>query len=193
MTGVWPLLRGSVRLDDADINQWRSEDLGPHMGYLPQDVSLWDGTIAENISRLAPEDSNEKIIAAAKAAGVHEMIVRLPEGYQTELGAHGGSLSGGQRQRIGLARALYGDPFLVVLDEPNSNLDMVGDEALMNAIQSIKERGGIVIVIAHRPSAIASCDTVGILKEGQLAALGPKDEVLASITRQNIQPVVANG
>ena len=192
LTGVWPLVRGAVRLDEADIKQWTPEDLGAHLGYLPQEVSLWDGTIAENISRLNPENNNDQIIAAAKAAGVHEMIVRLPDGYQTELGPNGAVLSGGQRQRIALARALFGDPFLVVLDEPNSNLDMVGDEALMKAIQGVKKRGGIVIVIAHRPSAIANCDLVGVMKEGELVAYGPKDEILATITRQQIKPVVAN-
>ncbi len=189
VTGVWPLVRGTVRFDNADIKQWRPEELGRHMGYLPQDVSLMDGTISENICRFDPEPSSEKIIAAAKAAGVHELIVRLPNGYQTELGPNGMSLSGGQRQRIGLARALYDEPFLIVLDEPNSNLDLEGDQALTNAINSVKQRGGIVIVIAHRPSAISACDTVGIIKQGQLVALGPKDEILEDLTRQSLKPV----
>lgn len=189
VTGVWPLVRGSVRFDNADIKQWRPEDLGKHIGYLPQEISLLDGTIADNISRLDPEPNSEKIIAAAHAAGVHELIVRLPNGYQTELGPHGSALSGGQRQRIGLARALYDDPFLVVLDEPNSNLDMEGDQALTGAIQGIKNRGGVAIIIAHRPSAISACDFVGIVKQGLLVALGPKDEILEDLTRQNVKSV----
>lgn len=179
VTGVWPLVRGSVRFDGAGIEQWRPDDLGQHIGYVPQDVSLLDGTIAENISRFDPEPTSEKIIAAAQSAGVHEMIVRLSNGYQTELGANGTSLSAGQRQRVALARALYGDPFLVVLDEPNSNLDADGDQALTMAIESVKARNGIVIVIAHRPSAIVACDLVGIIKQGRLAAFGPKEEIFA--------------
>jgi ATP-binding cassette subfamily C protein len=148
IVGVWPLLRGKVRLDDADLDQWRADILGEYIGYLPQDVSLLDGTIAENISRFAPEPDARHIVAAAKAAGIHEMVTRLPEGYQTELGPSGTALSAGQRQRIGLARALYGDPFLVVLDEPNSNLDAQGEAALGEAIEKVKRRGGVVIVIA---------------------------------------------
>lgn len=177
VTGVWPLVRGNVRLDDAQLTQWAPDQLGAHIGYLPQDVSLLDATIAENICRLDPEPDSDKIINAAVAAGVHEMIVRLPNGYQAELGPNGNSLSGGQRQRIALARALYGDPFLVILDEPNSNLDYEGDKALTKAIASVKARGGICIVIAHRPSAISACDLVGIIKQGRLATIGPKEEV----------------
>ena len=177
VTGVWPLVRGHVRLDDAELAQWSADDLGKHIGYLPQEVSLLDGTIADNICRLDPEPDSDKIIAAAQAAGVHELIVRLKDGYQTELGPQAGSLSGGQRQRIGLARALYDDPFLVILDEPNSNLDFEGDQALAAAITSVKERAGIVIVIAHRPSAISACDLVGVIKQGRLVKFGPKDEI----------------
>ena len=178
ITGVWPLVRGHVRLDDAELMQWRSDDIGCHIGYVPQDVSLIDATIAENICRLEPEPNGDKILAAARAADVHEMIVRLPNGYQTELGPHGAALSAGQRQRLALARALYDDPFLVVLDEPNSNLDFEGEQALTAAIESIKARNGIVIVVAHRPSAIAACDLVGVIKNGRLAAFGPKDEII---------------
>ena len=178
IVGVWPLLRGHVRLDDADLTQWRKDALGGHIGYLPQDVSLLDGTIAENIARFATDPEARSIVTAARAAGVHEMIVRLPDGYQTELGPNGAALSAGQRQRIGLARALYGDPFLVVLDEPNSNLDAEGEAALTEAIKSVRARGGIAIVIAHRPSALAAVDLVGVVQAGKLAGFGPKEDIL---------------
>lgn len=193
IVGVWPLLRGSVRLDDADLDQFRADTLGSSIGYLPQDVSLLDGTIAENVSRFDREPDARKIVAAAQAAGVHELIVRLPEGYQTELGPSGMALSAGQRQRIGLARALYGDPFLVVLDEPNSNLDNEGEAALSEALVKIKERGGIVIVIAHRPRALFAVDTVGVVQAGKLVALGPKDEILKDSVRPVKFPAVAGG
>jgi ATP-binding cassette subfamily C protein len=193
IVGVWPLLRGSVRLDDADLDQFRADTLGSSIGYLPQDVSLLDGTIAENVSRFDREPDARKIVAAAQAAGVHELIVRLPEGYQTELGPSGMALSAGQRQRIGLARALYGDPFLVVLDEPNSNLDNEGEAALSEALVKIKERGGIVIVIAHRPRALFAVDTVGVVQAGKLVALGPKEEILKDSVRPVKFPAVAGG
>ncbi len=176
--GVWPLVRGTVRIDGADIKQWNPTKLGQHIGYVPQDVALFDGTIAENICRLDPEPDGNKILVAARAAGVHELIVRLPDGYQTELGPQGVSLSAGQRQRVALARALYDEPFLIVLDEPNSNLDHDGDVALTEAIERIKARGAIAIVVAHRPSAIAACDLIGIIKDGRMAAFGPKDEII---------------
>ncbi|MHB0954451.1 MAG: type I secretion system permease/ATPase [Allorhizobium sp.] len=178
IVGIWPLLRGSVRLDGADLDQWRADALGENIGYLPQDVSLLDGTIADNISRFDAEKDARKIVSAAKAAGVHEMIVRLSEGYQTELGPSGMALSAGQRQRIGLARALYGDPFLVVLDEPNSNLDADGEAALSEALVNIRRRNGIVVVIAHRPSALAAVDLVGVVQGGRLIAIGPKQEII---------------
>ena len=188
ITGIWPLVRGHVRFDGADINQWRPDDLGRHIGYVPQDVALLDGSVAENICRFDPEAGNDKILAAARHAGVHEMIVRLPNGYKTELGPNGMALSAGQRQRIALARALYDDPFLVVLDEPNSNLDADGDQALCAAIESVKERKGIVVVIAHRPSAIVPCDLVAIIKQGKLVAFGPKEEVLGEKAPATKQP-----
>lgn len=178
LTGVWPCLRGAVRLDDAELVQWDDEELGKHIGYLPQDVALLDATIAENISRLAENADPQAIIAAAKAAGVHNMIVRMPDGYHTRLGPLGASLSGGQRQRIGLARALYDDPFLVVLDEPNSNLDGEGETALTDAIKSIKARGGIAVIIAHRPSALGAVDLLAAIQKGRLTAFGPKDEII---------------
>ena len=188
LTGVWPLVRGSVRLDDAAIDQWAPDTLGRHMGYLPQDVSLLDGTIAENICRFDPAPDTKAILEAARAAGVQELIVRLPGGYQTELGPHGTNLSAGQRQRIGLARALYGNPFLLVLDEPNSNLDAEGDAALSEAIKGVRARGGIAIVIAHRPSALNACDMVGVVQAGKLSAFGPKDEIIPSQLRAAPSP-----
>lgn len=178
LTGIWPALRGSVRLDDAELNQWHDAVLGQHIGYLPQDVALLDATVGENISRLEPTVDAAAIVEAARAAGVHEMIVRMPEGYKTELGPQGASLSAGQRQRIGLARALYRKPFVVVMDEPNSNLDGEGEAALTEAIRSVKERGGIAIVIAHRPSALAAVDLVAVVQNGKMTAFGPKNEIL---------------
>jgi PrtD family type I secretion system ABC transporter len=176
--GIWPLLRGSVRVDGADLTQWNEDFYCRHVGYLPQDVALMEGTIADNISRFSKVPDARQIISAARAAGIHEMVVHLRDGYQTELGPHGTALSAGQRQRIGLARALYGDPFLVVLDEPNSNLDAEGEEALTQAIGSVRRRGGIVIIVAHRPSALQAADMVGVVQAGRLAAFGPKEEVL---------------
>ena len=183
LVGVWPLLRGAVRLDGAELSQWRDEVLGRHVGYLPQEVSLFEGTVAENISRFLPDADAARIVAAAQAAGVHDMILLLPDGYQTEIGPQGIALSAGQRQRIGLARALFGDPFLVVLDEPNSNLDSQGEEALKSAIRGVRARGGIAIVIAHRPSALAEIDLVGLIQHGQLKAFGPKSEILKAAVR----------
>ena len=188
LTGVWPLLRGNVRLDDADLEQWSPDILGKFIGYLPQDVSLLDATISQNICRLDPAADSQKILAAATAAGVHEMIVRMPQGYNTELGPNGTALSAGQRQRIGLARALYDNPFLVVLDEPNSNLDAEGETALTQAMLGIRARGGIVIVVAHRPSALAAVDMIGVIQNGRLTAFGPKDEIVA----QQLKPKSAS-
>jgi ATP-binding cassette subfamily C protein len=183
LVGVWqPLPRcGSVRLDGATLDQWLPEMLGHDIGYLPQDIELFDGTIAENIARLDPEATSETIIAAAELAGIHDMIVHFAEGYQTRVGEGGVKLSAGQRQRLGLARALYGNPFLVVLDEPNSNLDAQGDAALTRAIRSVRDRDGIVIVVAHRPSALAGLDKVLALAKGQTQAFGPREEVLKSV------------
>jgi ATP-binding cassette subfamily C protein len=183
LTGVWPLLRGAVRLDGADLQQWSPDELGNHIGYLPQDVALLDATVGENICRLDTSADGQRILAAAQAAGVHDLIVHLPQGYETPLGPSGMALSAGQRQRIGLARALYGDPFLVVLDEPNSNLDAEGEAALTRAVLGIRSRGGIAIVIAHRPSALSAVDMVGVIQSGKLAAFGPKSEILAQHAR----------
>ncbi len=186
LTGIWPVMRGSVRLDEAELAHWAGDALGRHIGYLPQEITLFDGSIADNIARFDPEPDSDAILAASAAAGVHEMILRLPHGYETRLGANGTALSAGQRQRIALARALYGDPFLVVLDEPNSNLDSEGEAALTRAIQGVRERGGIVVVIAHRPSALAAVDMVGIVKDGKLAAFGPRDEILKQVMRPTV-------
>jgi ATP-binding cassette subfamily C protein len=188
LTSVWPPLRGSVRLDDADLSQWSDADRGRHVGYLPQDVALLDATVEENIARLDPSPEPMAVVSAARAAVVHDMIVRLPEGYQTALGPMGAAISGGQRQRLGLARALYLDPFVVVLDEPNASLDPEGEEALATAISNIRKRGGIAIVIAHRPSALQVCNLVGIIQKGKLTAFGPKETILAPKAAAPVEP-----
>ena len=169
---------GTVRLDGATLDQWSPAALGAHIGYLPQDIELFEGTIAQNIARFRRNASSGQIVAAANVAGVHELILHLPRGYDTRIGEGGTALSAGQRQRIALARALYDDPFLVVLDEPNSNLDAAGDAALARAVAAVRARGGIVIVIAHRPSALANLDHVLVMGNGQQQAFGPKDDVL---------------
>jgi PrtD family type I secretion system ABC transporter len=185
LVGVWQPAQGKVRLDGCTFDQWSSEVLGAHIGYLPQDVELLGGTVAQNIARFEPKADPQAIVAAAKAAGVHELIIELSEGYETQVGERGETLSAGQAQRIALARALYRDPFLVVLDEPNSNLDAAGDEALTRAILGIRARGGIVVVIAHRPSAIAGVDLLLVLKHGRMQAFGPKDEVLSKVPQRD--------
>ncbi len=183
LVGVWPTWRGKVRLDAAALEQWPAEERGRHIGYLPQDVELFAGTVAQNIARFEAQPDPQAVIAAAQAANVHEMILHLPDGYETQIGEAGAALSGGQRQRLGLARALYGNPFLVVLDEPNSNLDSEGEQALSAAILGVRARGGIVIVIAHRPSALAGVDQVLVMAEGRVQSFGPKDEVLSKVLR----------
>lgn len=176
LLGIWPAAQGKVRLDGADVYGWSRTELGPYLGYLPQDVELFDGTIADNIARFGERDS-EKIVAAARLAGVHEMVLRFPQGYDTVIGASGGALTGGQRQRIALARALYGEPKLIVLDEPNSSLDDAGDSALLAALLALKARRATVVVISHRTGVLPAIDKLLVLKDGQVAAFGPRDEV----------------
>jgi ATP-binding cassette subfamily C protein len=188
LVGVWSPARGTVRLDGATLDQWSPESLGRHVGYVPQDVELFAGTVAQNISRFDDPPDADAVIAAAQAAGVHDLIIGLPEGYETVAGDHGSALSAGQAQRIALARALYRDPFLVVLDEPNSNLDAEGDEALTRAILGLRARGAITIVVAHRPSAIAGVDYILIMAKGRQQQFGPKEEILTRLTPPNAAP-----
>ena len=180
MVGIWPDVSGEVLLDDLPIEGWDRAELGPYLGYLPQDIELFEGTIAENIARFGEVES-EKVITAARSAGLHEMILRFPKGYDTPIGEAGGLLSGGQRQRIGLARAVYGDPVLVVLDEPNANLDDVGEQALVRTVQGLKAAGRTVFLITHRPGILAVADRILILRDGLVQADGPRDEVLAAL------------
>ena len=183
LVGVWQAQGGHVRLDGVALEQWDPEELGPQIGYLPQDVELFEGTVAENIARLDEDADPEAVVAAAKLAGCHGMILDLPDGYNSSIGEGGNKLSGGQRQRLGLARAVFGEPFLVVLDEPNANLDVDGDRALADAILEMKQRGQIVVVMAHRPSALEATDKVLVLRDGRQLAFGPKEEVLAATTQ----------
>ncbi|WP_193058872.1 MULTISPECIES: type I secretion system permease/ATPase [unclassified Pseudomonas] len=183
LVGVWPTLAGTVRLDGADIHRWDRDDLGPHIGYLPQDIELFSGSIADNIARFRDADPAQ-VVQAAQQAGVHELILRLPQGYDTVLGDNGGGLSGGQKQRVALARALYGGPRLVVLDEPNSNLDTVGEAALASAIGQLKAQGSSVILVTHRSSALAQADKLLVLNEGHLQAFGPSQDVLRALSGQ---------
>jgi ATP-binding cassette subfamily C protein len=188
LVGVWQPLRGKVRLDGAALDQWSPEILGRHIGYLPQDVELFAGTIAQNISRFEDKASSDDIIAAAREARVHDLIISMKDGYDTQIGDQGNVLSAGQAQRIALARALYGNPFLVVLDEPNSNLDSEGDVALNKAILGVRARGGVVVVVAHRPIGIESVDLVLVMKDGRVQAFGPKDTVLGQVLQRPATP-----
>lgn len=183
IVGATPLVRGTVRLDNAELIQWTPERIGRIIGYLPQDVQLFDGSIAQNIARFDPDAPSDAVIEAAAMADVHRMIVGMPDGYDTVIGAAGLTPSAGQSQRIALARALYGNPFLIVLDEPNSNLDADGERALTDAMKAMRARGSVVIVIAHRPSAISAVDTILCLKDGRIASFGPKDEIMKKIIR----------
>jgi PrtD family type I secretion system ABC transporter len=180
LLGIWRPQSGTVRLDGADIGQWDRDALGAHLGYLPQDVELFAGTVAENVARLGPVD-DERVVAAARLAHAHDMILRLPQGYDTPIGDGGSRLSGGQRQRIALARALYGDPRLVVLDEPNANLDAEGDEALRAALQTLKARGTTVVVVGHRPALMASLDKIAVLKDGAVVAFAAATALLPQL------------
>jgi len=194
MVGIWPDVRGEVLLDDQPLSSWSRAELGPRLGYLPQDIELFDGTIAENIARFADIDA-DRVIAAAQSAGLHDMILRLPKGYDTTIGEAGGLLSGGQRQRIGLARAIYGEPALIVLDEPNANLDDLGEAALLQAVRELKTRGRTVILISHRPGIVSLADRLLVLRDGQIQFQGPRDAVLAEMQalRSAARPVSATG
>jgi ATP-binding cassette subfamily C protein EexD len=183
LLGVWAPQHGVVRLDGADINNWDKRELGPYVGYLPQDIELFEGSISENIARFR-EVEPDKVIQAAKAAGVHEMILQLPEGYDTVIGSDGVNLSGGQRQRVGLARAIYGSPRLIILDEPNSNLDEVGERALAMAIQQLKASGATVFIITHRTSILAQLDRLLVMSNGAIGLYGPRDKVMAELNKQ---------
>ncbi len=191
MVGVWPAQGGKVRIDGADIYQWDKNQLGPHIGYLPQDIELFSGTVSENIARFS-EFEGQEVVAAATRAGVHQMILNFPSGYDTQIGEGGSALSGGQKQRLGIARALYGSPNLVVLDEPNSNLDDAGEGALVSTIKELKNLGKTVIVITHRPNVLQVVDKLLVMNEGSVMAYGPRDEVLQTLTKgkQKIQQTV---
>jgi ATP-binding cassette subfamily C protein PrsD len=181
---LWQPAHGQVRLDGARLDQWDSDRLGRHIGYLPQEVSLFDGSVADNICRFEHGVGEETILEAATVAGAHDLIVSLPDGYATQIGECGALLSAGQRQRIGLARALFGCPFLVVLDEPNANLDAEGEAALARAIKHVRARKAIVIVISHRLSALSELDMILVLNKGGLLDFGPRDEVWARLARR---------
>jgi ATP-binding cassette, subfamily C, bacterial PrsD len=189
LVGIWPAVHGVVRLDGAALDQWRNEDLGRHIGYLPQDVALFDGTVADNICRFDDGATSDAILKAAQIAGVHDIILRLPEGYSTRIGQGGMSLSAGQRQRIGLARAVYGDPFLVVLDEPNANLDAEGENALSRTILTLRHNKSVVIVISHRPNAIATLNMAMVLYEGKSIAFGSCEEIFARVRTSAGAPI----
>lgn len=183
--GLWPPISGAVRLDGASLEDWGRDELGPQLGYLSQTVDLLPGTVADNISRFRPNTDSSTIVDAARKAGAHELILRLADGYDTNVGEGGRNLSAGQRQRVGLARALFGDPVLIVLDEPNSNLDKEGEDALLAAIIELRKNKATLVVIAHRPSILASCNKVMVLADGQVRGFGPRDEVLAGLAEAN--------
>ena len=191
LVGIWRPAKGSVRVDGAALEQWDPELLGRHIGFISQTVELFDGTIAENIARMAVAPDADAVIRAARSAGAHDMILRLASGYDTPIGEGGEALSGGQRQRVALARALYGDPFLIVLDEPNSNLDNEGEAALRQAIAGAKARGAIVVLIAHRPSVLSVCDHILVLANGEQKDFGPRDEVWRRISARPAAPAAA--
>jgi ATP-binding cassette subfamily C exporter for protease/lipase len=187
IVGVWPDRKGDVLIDGEPIESWDRVELGPHIGYLPQDIELFDGSIAENIARFAEIDSL-KVIEAAKRTGIHDMILRFPRGYDTEIGEAGGMLSGGQRQRIGLARAMYGNPSILVLDEPNANLDDAGERSLLDAVVDLRKAGKTVILITHRPSILGAADLLVVMQGGRIIRCGPRDEVLAALRPVSTKP-----
>jgi len=183
LVGVWPPAKGIIRLDGAALDNWNPDELGRHIGYLPQDVALFDGTVAENIARFDERATSDAVLGAARLAGVHEMILSLPDGYATRIGERGSNLSAGQRQRIGLARAVFGDPFLIVLDEPNANLDHDGELALIRAIETLRKSRSIVVLVSHRPEAISAVNMAMVLREGRVVMFGPREELFARVAR----------
>jgi type I secretion system ABC transporter, PrtD family len=188
LVGVWPAAAGKVRLDGADVYYWNKDELGPYIGYLPQDIELFAGTVSENIARFGELDS-QKVVRAAQRAGIHDMILHLPQGYDTPLGDGGAGLSGGQKQRLGLARAMYGDPSLIVLDEPNSNLDEVGEKALIEAIGDLRRHGKTIVIISHRNSVLSTTTKLLMLVDGKVQLFGPSAQVLGRLTKPGPQPV----
>ncbi len=190
IVGVWPNRQGKVFIDGELIESWDRIELGPHIGYLPQDIELFDGTIADNIARFAEVDSL-KVIEAARRTGIHDMIVRFPRGYDTQIGEAGGMLSGGQRQRLGLARAMYGNPAIIVLDEPNANLDDAGERSLIEAVMDLRKAGKTVILITHRPSVLSAADILVVMQDGKIIRCGPRDEVLAALRPASVQPALS--
>jgi ATP-binding cassette subfamily C exporter for protease/lipase len=190
LVGVWPAAMGKVRLDGADIYQWNKGELGPNVGYLPQDIELFGGTVSENIARFGSVDP-EKVVQAATRAGVHDMILHLADGYDTLLGDAGAGLSGGQKQRLGLARALYGDPSLIVLDEPNSNLDDIGEMALVHAVRDLRQRGKTIVLITHRTTLIGVTSKLLLLREGSAQMFGPTEQVMAALRQAAARPASA--
>jgi ATP-binding cassette, subfamily C, bacterial PrsD len=183
LVGIWPATKGVVRLDGAALDNWNPDALGRHIGYLPQDVALFDGTVAENIARFDDCASSDAVLSAARLAGAHEMILSLPNGYATRIGERGSCLSAGQRQRIGLARAVFGGPFLIVLDEPNANLDHDGEVALIKAIENLRQHQSIVVLVSHRPEAISALDMAMVLRQGRMVAFGPRQDLFARVAR----------
>jgi ATP-binding cassette subfamily C protein len=193
LTGVWRPAGGKVRLDGAALDQYDPDVLGSYIGYLPQRVTLFDGTIAENIARLQADPDGSRVVEAAKKAAAHDMILKFPDGYDTRVSAIGGRLSGGQIQRIGLARAMYGDPVILVLDEPNSNLDNDGSMALNLAIRSMKDEGKSILIMAHRPAAIQECDLLMVMEDGMRKAFGPRDTVLREMVKNHTEIIKSAG
>ena len=183
LVGVWPPQIGSIRIDNASLTDWNRIELGRHLGYLPQDVELFSGTIKDNIARMDKDAIPEDVIEAAQIAGIHDMILQLPKGYDTEIGSDGAALSGGQRQRVALARAFYGNPKILILDEPNSNLDSLGEMALTSALTKAKEKNVTCIVISHRPTLLSNADKIMAMKDGMVAIFGSRDEVLEKMNQ----------
>jgi ABC-type protease/lipase transport system fused ATPase/permease subunit len=192
LLGVWKPAQGSVRLDGVEISEWSHDEVGPLVGYVPQEIEFFDGTVAENIARLGEVDP-AKVVEAAKLIGMHDSILTFPKGYDTPLGETGFALSGGQRQRIAIARAIYGMPKYVVMDEPNSNLDEVGENALINAVQALKDNGGSVIITTHRPRLVSIVDMMLVLKEGRQVAFGTAKDMLEAVRRLQVVPMAAYG